>query len=83
MSSIKIDKTIKPGDLVRVEAWINKALRRNDPESAPGRDSVAVVLKIEEAAIFGGEDALVHLLFSGESSQSVAMLSRLTKLNPN
>jgi len=79
MSSLWVDKTIKPGDLVEVEAWAEKYI---DIDNTERENNLAIVMKIESDSVFNDRDSIVHLLFLGASTGAVAMLSRLNRVNP-
>ena len=74
-----IDRTIKPGDLVRVEAWVHQSKAHNNTRQ---EDNLALVTKIDDTTVFADQDVIVHLLFSGQDAGSLAMLSRLSRVNP-
>ena len=77
MNITKIDRTIKPGDLVKCERYG----QIHGPAKIEG-SNIAVVVKIDSGEVFADKDNIVHLLFAGSDTKALAMLSSLTRINP-
>ncbi len=77
MNTIKIDRTIKPGDLVECQRWGFTSTASGSYDS-----SIAMVVEVESAEVFSEKDSIVHLLFTGSNTRALAMLSACSRINP-